>query len=329
MHRVVASLLTLVVSLGFIALPAAGEPQVREPSHGRLLVSDSGVYAFDPVTLELGWRQLQDQQTFEPAVIGDRVLVTGSRGLYAIDSESGDLIWQRPSRQVGFPVVLVGETAYLTDRGGLLQAIDSDDGELLWQRRFPGWVYPPAQAGGLLFTGGSDGRLWAIDRERGDVRWAYPLGQEMVYSPVALADGRIIATTFNREVIALDHGGNLLWRQNYAAILTTPMVLDGQLIFNGLDGQLRAVDAKDGKILWRRQLPEPLAVGLEHQQGMLLAALDSGRVWVLASDSGELRQAYRLPGEPVARPRFMDGEILSFVRAFGGPKAILLTRNNH
>ncbi|MCU7906036.1 MAG: PQQ-binding-like beta-propeller repeat protein [Candidatus Thiodiazotropha sp. (ex Epidulcina cf. delphinae)] len=329
MHRVVASLLTLVVSQVFVVLPAAGEPHVADLSKGRLLVSDSGVFAFDPETLELRWRRLQDQQTFEPAVIGDRVLVTGSRGLYAIDSESGDLIWQRPSRQVGFPVVLGGKTAYLTDRDGLLQAIDSDDGELLWQRRFPGWIYPPAQSGGLLFTGGSDGHLWAVDRDSGDLRWAYSLGQEMVYSPVALADGQIIATTFNREVISLDRSGNLLWRRDYPAILTAPTVVDGQLIFNGLDRQLRAVDARDGKVLWRRQLPEPLTVGLEHQQGMLLAALESGLVWELAGDSGELRQAYRLPGEPVARPWFMDGEILSFVRAFGGPKAILLTRNNY
>ncbi|MCU7881221.1 MAG: PQQ-binding-like beta-propeller repeat protein [Candidatus Thiodiazotropha sp. (ex Lucinoma aequizonata)] len=83
--------------------------------------------------------------------------------------------------------------------------------------------------------------------------------------------------------------GNRLWRQIYPAILTRAMVLNGQLIFNGLDRQLRAIDADSGKLLWQRQLPGPLVTDLRHQRGLLLAALESGCVWVLISDSGELQ----------------------------------------
>ncbi|MCU7855069.1 MAG: PQQ-binding-like beta-propeller repeat protein [Candidatus Thiodiazotropha sp. (ex Lucinoma borealis)] len=326
MHLAAVRLLTLAVSLGFLACSAFAVAHDNDRSDSQWVVSDSGLFAFDPETLAMRWHQLQDQQTFEPVVIDDRLLVTGSRGLYAVASESGDILWKRSSKQVGFPVVSAGEIAYLASRDGSLEAIDSRTGSTLWQQQFPGWVYPPARSGELLFTGGSEGRLWAIDRNNGDLRWSSSVGQEMVYSPVALADGQIIVTTFNREVISFDRLGNRLWRQTYPAIMTTPMVLNGQLIFNGLDRRLRAIDADSGKILWQRQLPEPLVTGLRHQRGLLLAALESGRVWVLISDSGELQQEYRLPGEPITRPLLVDGEVLGFIRAFGGPKAVVATR---
>ena len=301
----------------------------RSLSTSPLIVSEAGVFAFDPNTLAIRWRQLRDQQTLQPVVSDKRVYVTGSRGLYAIALDSGEMIWQRPSARGGFPPVLHGQQIYLASRDGSLQAIDAADGSLLWQRRFPGWVYPPAYREGLLFTGGSEGYLWAVDIRDGAIRWSFPLGQELVYSPLALDGGQIIATTFNREVLSIDHQGELLWRQRYGAIVSDPLALDGQLIFKGLDHQLHAVDEKDGDVLWRRQLPERLAVDLQHRRGVLVASLESGRVWELDAYSGELQQEYRLPGEPIAAPQLVGEGVLGFIRAFDGPKAVFLNRSHN
>ncbi|MEW8029195.1 MAG: PQQ-binding-like beta-propeller repeat protein [Candidatus Thiodiazotropha sp.] len=318
------SIWILVLSLcGFSVLAKASD---SDQFHSHLFVSDNGLVLFDAETLAKRWHQLEGQQTFTPAVIDDRLLVSGSRGLYALTLKQGDVLWHRPGMHMGFPVVTNGYQAYLASRDGSLTAIDSRSGAEIWQVEFPGWVYPPAQTGELLFTGGSEGTLWAIDRSDGRIAWSRSLGQELVYSPVALADGQVVVTTFDREILSYDRSGNLLWRQIYPAILKTPIILGKQLIFSGLDRILRAVDADNGRELWQLRLPEPLAVELVSQQGMLLAALESGPIWVIESVSGTLLQKYRVPGVSVAGPTIYNGEMLGFIHAFGGPKAVVATR---
>ncbi|MEW8137847.1 MAG: PQQ-binding-like beta-propeller repeat protein [Candidatus Thiodiazotropha endolucinida] len=322
----VARLLSLLITLGLLVSPVLGAIHNSDQSRPQLVVSDNGVFLFDSNTLIKRWQRLTDQQTFAPALLDDRLLVSGSRGLYAIDLQQGDILWHLPGKHLGFPVVVYGDTAYLASRDGNLSAIDSSSGAHLWQVRFPGWVYPPAQAGDLLFTGGSDATLWAVDSRSGHIVWSRSLGQELVYSPAVLTDGQVVVTTFNREVLSFDRSGRLLWRHSYPAIMKTPVISGKQLIFSGLDPVLRAVDADNGRELWQRRLPEPLAVGLVSQQGMILAALESGRIWVLESATGALQQEYRLPGLSVAGPRIHKGEMLGFIHAFGGPKAVVATR---
>ncbi|MCU7811665.1 MAG: PQQ-binding-like beta-propeller repeat protein [Candidatus Thiodiazotropha sp. (ex Notomyrtea botanica)] len=294
-----------------------------------LIISDSGLYAFDRDSLEMRWQQLNDQQTSSPVLIDKRVLVSGSGGLYALDANSGKVIWQRNTAAQGFSVVPDGSRLFLASRDGSLQALNTEDGQVIWERRFPGWVYPPAKSNDLLFTGGSDGQLWAIERQSGDVRWSVSLGQEMVYSPVALSDGRIVVTTFGREAIALDQQGNILWRQRYPTIVTTPLVVGSQLFFTGYDHSLLSVNADGGEVLWARQLPERLSTSLDYRDGVLIATFESGQVWELSSQTGERLRDYQFPGEPIDTLRLAGGVSLGFIRSLDGPKVMKAIFSKH
>ncbi|MBT2968352.1 MAG: hypothetical protein B6D72_15770 [gamma proteobacterium symbiont of Ctena orbiculata] len=317
---------SLFVALGMLVLPAfAALSEIGQPA-SPILVSDDGISLIDSKTLSRRWQRLQGEQTFEPAIAAGRILVSSSRGLYAIDRRQGDILWRLPDKQLGFTPVIDGDAVYLASRDGRLTAIDSRQGGVIWETALQGWVYPPALAGELLFTGGSDATLWAIERGSGRVAWSRPLGQEMVYSPVALADGRIVVTTFDREIISFNQAGQLLWRQRYPAILKTPIVTDEGLIFSGMDQVLRAVDGGSGRLLWQQRLPQPLAAELGYQRGLILAALENGDIWLIDSSRGTLQQAYHIPRESVATPRFSGERLLGFIHAFGGPKAVVATR---
>ncbi|MES9851620.1 MAG: PQQ-binding-like beta-propeller repeat protein [Candidatus Thiodiazotropha sp. L084R] len=321
----VAPFLTLCLCLAAsVGANAAASPGASSNKLEPLIVSDTGLFAFNADTLTLRWQQLFDQQTLNPIIDGERVYVTGSRGLYAIDVGSGDVIWHYSSARGGFPPVLHNQQIYFANRDGVLQVFNASDGALLWERRFPGWIYPPAFYGDLLFTGGSEGFLWGVDLRNGAIRWTYSVGQELVYSPVALVNGQIVATTFNREVFSIDPHGELIWKHTYEAILSDPLASGELLIFTGLDHRLYALDAEDGGKRWQRQLPERQATRLSQRHGSILVSMETGRIWEIDALSGELQQEYQLPGEPVASPQRFGNQILGFVRTFDGPKAVFL-----
>ncbi|MCU7843816.1 MAG: PQQ-like beta-propeller repeat protein [Candidatus Thiodiazotropha sp. (ex Monitilora ramsayi)] len=308
--------------LAVMAVPTIADEMKEPVQPAPIILSDSGLFAFDSNTLEPRWRQLNGQQTTTPVLVDRHVVVSGSGGLYALDANSGDIVWRRDTAAQGFSVVLDEKRLILAGRDGLLQVLSSGDGQVIWEQHFPGWVYPPALFGDLLFTGGSRGYLWAIDRLNGEIRWSTPLGQEMVYSPVALPDGRIVTTTFGREVITLDHQGNTLWRKRYPTILTTPLVVENRLIFSGYDHSLLSVDVDNGGIVWTRQLPERLSTDLDYRDGVLIVSLESGRVWELSSETGEQLREYRFPGEPIDMLRLADGGSLGAVRTRDGPRLV-------
>jgi outer membrane protein assembly factor BamB len=316
--RIGFSAALLLILLMPMAVAESGMPDSPDP----LILSDSGLYAFDRESHQLLWSQLRGLKTSSPAVIHDLVVVGSSRGLYGFDLLSGELVWQRVDQSAGFSVVLDGERLLLAGQDGQLQAIKVTDGALIWQRQFSGWIYPPALSADLLVTGGSDGLLWAIDRYTGEVKWSLELDQEIVSSPVASDGNRIFASTFGREVIALDRTGKMLWRRHYPTVLTQPIVVAEQLFFNGYDQSLFAIDASNGAVHWRRQMPERLSTALSSKAGSIVAVMETGVVWELSQRSGKLLHEYRFPGEPIQAVHLLEGESIGFVRSQSGPKLV-------
>lgn len=311
-----------------LASMAAFESDIAESAYP-LILSDAGLYAFDRDSRQLLWSQLKGVRTSSPVVTDGLVVVSSSTGLYGFDLVSGKPVWKRIDQPTGFSVVLDEERLLLAGQDGRLQALNISDGSLIWQRHFPGWVYPPARSGDLIFTGGSDGHLWAIDRLTGEVQWSLELGQEMVSSPIATAEKHIVTSTFGQQVIALDPAGNTLWRRHYPTVLTQPVVVGEQILFSGYDQSLIAIDASNGDIQWRRQIPERLSTVLTSKPGSIVAVMDSGVVWALSPPTGELLREYRFPAQPIQAVDSLEGESIGFVRTLSGPKLVEAIFNIH
>ncbi len=148
----------------------------------------------------------------------------------------------------------------------------------------------PVVAGGRIFTLDSRARVQATGTN-GAVLWASDLtpgtdkADDASGGGLATADGRVFATTGFGELAALDAAtGAVIWRQKFdAAVGGAPTVSGGMVFVLGRDATAWAVRASDGRVEW--QLP-----GTPGQAGVTGAsapATDGGLV-IFPFASGEL-----------------------------------------
>jgi outer membrane protein assembly factor BamB len=154
------------------------------------------------------------------AVVCSIVLLNISCGL-AADGTGDWPAWRGPRRDAR------------SDETGLLSSWPDGGPKLLWKAEGLGEGYStPSVAGNLMYLmGNKDGQEWvlAVDRTKeGQGVWAAPTGP-------------------------IEHGGG-----GYPGPRSTPTV-DGNRVFAlGLGGELLALDAKNGKVIWRHNLVKDL-----------------------------------------------------------------------
>jgi len=118
----------------------------------------------------------------------------------------------------------------------------------------------PVIAGGRVFTLDSRSKVVAVSTA-GETLWSRdltPLGErndDASGGGVAVAGGKVFATTGFGEVIAMDPAtGAEAWRQALdAPASSAPTVVDGMVYVVSRDNRAWAIDANDGRVKW--QLP--------------------------------------------------------------------------
>jgi len=120
---------------------------------------------------------------------------------------------------VGGGVAVVNGRVYVTSGFGVFVALDAQSGEEIWVKRINTPVHSaPTVAGGRLFAVSDDNELFALDAETGDVLWTYQAIIEtarMLTSPSpAVIDDVVIAPFSSGEVVALKaQNGGVLWQE--------------------------------------------------------------------------------------------------------------------
>ena len=149
----------------------------------------------------------------------------------------------------------------------------------------------PVVGDGILFAVGGDGRLSAFDAQTGAQRWTYDPGLESDLKPSAFGggasydDGKVYMTDGAGDVIALNAAdGSVLWKVKPSGPLRgSPTIAFGSVFVMTQDNQIFALDAADGSIQWQES-------GSSTQAGVFgVAAPAAGQGTVIAGySSGEL-----------------------------------------
>jgi len=292
-----------LLALAPAALRAAGPVYPDQPARGPELicVSDSGLSCFDAQTMDLDWRALRGNFTYEPVVTESAVLAGSTTGLHVQHAADGSPHWQWNSgRETASPVIRSG-TVYAAGHGGRVAALDLADGGVQWTTTLEGAVYTPALLGGLVIAGRRTGVIEALDAASGATRWRRALDHALVGPPVAL-DNAVVVTTFGGSIISLGPTGEVLWQQQDPAPSFSPAGGAGMLVFGGLDGRLRARDPASGALRWRTALSGQLSIPARQRGGRIAVATPARKLVLIHADDGEVLARTPLPGTPLGRP---------------------------
>lgn len=266
-----------------------------------LCVSDDGVTCLESAELGKRWEALAGVNTFEVLYTADAVLVGSTTGLHALSPADGSSRWQWRGDAHVFSPAVGGEVAYATDRTGRIAALDLQDGRVIWEKELNGWLYTPALLEDRLITGGSGGVVYALHRGTGETLWTRRLDQELVFRPVAVPGG-VVVTTFKGSVLLVDGDGELVWEERDAAPSFSPAAADDLLVFGGMDGVLRARDARTGRLRWRVELSGALSVPARIRAGEVAIVTPDGALLILDAADGSRLARVPLPGTPLGRP---------------------------
>ena len=219
---------------------------------------------------------------------------SGACRMVCLDAESGKAVWKEPfhsdSHTESTPWVGGGKVVFGSGNDGLV-CVDAATGQEEW--RFPpkegveidGKFVKglhvdgnPAAADGLAFAGSGfcntethqTKAVFAVDLETGQLVWGKRV-EDSVYGSPVVADGRLYVGTGNgtfsgdkepiRGVLyCLDaKTGKDVWQKALPnSILCRPVVDRGQLYLGTRDGNCYAIQRKAGGVKWKRSLGSPV-----------------------------------------------------------------------
>jgi outer membrane protein assembly factor BamB len=156
---------------------------------------------------------------------------------------------------------------------------------------------PPAASPGYDATTAyiplKGGQLVAVNLDRGTIRWR--LDVATVLTP-STGEGLVFSVS-DQAIEARDaQRGDLRWRTPLPGGAAVPLFYDtGWLLASTKSGDLVALRAADGTLLWRRQLGSPLSGPPGPALDRLYFALDDHRLVSVLLASGETAWERRLP----------------------------------
>ena len=189
----------------------------------------------------------------------------GSDGVYAIDVLTGDTSWFfAATLDVNGVSVSEGIVVAVGDEGAVW-GIDAATGSQIWANNVGVPVFgSPLFVGSLVVVGDGSGSVTALDATTGERRWVVDV--EGALRGGATTDGEAIyAIGEQRDAVAVDLDGNLLWRTTISPtapnassfrIYAAPTVVDGRLIVTLVrddvypEPAMVAIDAATGRLDW-------------------------------------------------------------------------------
>lgn len=143
--------------------------------------------------------------------------------------------------------------------------------EKLWEFPISSPTYStPLVAGDLIVFGSESGTLHAVGKN-GQARWRYQVSSSQIFSRPA-TDGKLIffgAT--NQTFYAVDLKGQLKWKfVTGERIKSDPALLEGVVYTSSYDGHVYALQANNGKRIWKfppEEKPQEAKEGKEGKEG--------------------------------------------------------------
>jgi len=239
-----------------------------------------------------------------PALESGRLYVADAEGqIQALDTRSGSLLWKQSTKLrfssgpgLGEGLLLLG-----TSRGELV-ALDASDGSERWRALLQSEILSvPGIRSGMVVVPTLDGSVYGLDARDGTRRWDYRrpmpvLTLRGMSSPVIAGDNAIVGFADGKLVNLEIATGAPLWEliitppvgrtelDRMVDIDADPVVVGGTIYVAAFQGDLAAINATDGSVVWRKAISSH--VGLAASPRALFIADDKDHVLAVDSANG-------------------------------------------
>ncbi|MBP1703221.1 MAG: alpha amylase, catalytic region, partial [Chloroflexi bacterium] len=247
------------------------------------------------------WRFQAGDAIISSPAIADNIVYFGSfdQNIYALDTGSGELRWKHQTGgDINSSPVVSGGTLLIGSEDSFVYALDANTGKKIWLYLAEAPILSsPTVLDGVVYIGTeseSGDSANAIDLATGNRLWKAPYG--VLLTTFAAGDDALYGASVMGGVGAVNpEDGSLLWSHETGVfIISSPAVLDDQIIYGDGAGIVHALSAKNGDEQWSYQT-----------QGEIWSSpAIAGETVFFGSADGYLyaldRHAPNLPPDPVA-----------------------------
>lgn len=270
---------------------------------GRYLVlgcADGAVYALDSRNGKLLWKKETDKSVLgSPVIFNNKVYIGGADGCFrALNLKDGSSVWTFTD-VAGFieckPFVDASQVVF-GSWAGKMYSLDPENGHLQWtwsceksSRMYSPAACWPVKAGGRIFFANPDRLVYALDASTGHELARFEGAREAI--GLSKDGNTVYSKSMFHHSLAIDSESlELKWNvengMGYDISPTSIVEVDGIVLFPTDKGNIVAVSAVDGSVLWSHKisiaLVNPLTTWIDRDQVFILASTMDGRVELLS-----------------------------------------------
>jgi outer membrane protein assembly factor BamB len=226
-----------------------------------------------------------------PAVAGDLVYIGSCAGSFlALERSTGLIRWSYDIRNDGNQQSFHGNPLFVgdlvligTDKGcapdaiGHVYAFDKTTGSVRWKYRTTSASTDIIRIGPRVYFGSVKGDWTALNLNDGSPAWSFSTGTPECDFPKA------------------------------------PVADDHHVYVTGLDGQIYAIDAESGRIVWKRKLLAAPSTSLLLKDRFLIVGAANNHIYRLNSESGATDAEITVEATPVGRPAWSENSLIVFL----------------
>jgi outer membrane protein assembly factor BamB len=194
--------------------------------------------------------------------------------------------------------------------------------------------FPPSIGYGRLYFSTNAGRFAAVSLKTGKRAWKLDVHRCVAASPAIgpHAHGTVYAVFLNRPPCNVDSGGHghdgrvvafsaghgkIHWQRTIGPSESSPLLIGDRLYVGDWNGDVWALDADSGRVLWRKHLGGAIKGAIASAAGRLYVGAYDGRVYCLTTAG---RRVWRASGQRrlYGHGRFYSTPALAYGRVYIG-----------
>jgi outer membrane protein assembly factor BamB len=283
------------------------------------------------------WRYDTDLEPITGLGGNSEVLIASSRNgdvvAYRFGEKNLEKLWStRVGSEIRATPQIDGEQVFVRSVDGRLTCLSLADGSQQWQvsRRVPALSLtgnsPPLIAGDLVISGFDDGKLMAYDRISGKTQWettvSLPRGRTEVERLVdvdgrfVMRDGVIYAAAFQGNLAAVQAlSGDVLWSRPFSSFQAIA-IDDDALYLSSENSDLWSIDRRTGSAFWKQDVLHARRITAPTIFGdrLVVADFEGYLHWFAKSDGRLLGRIRATPERNYVQPLVWRGTIITMDR---------------